>query len=61
MELNITKEQIKLFKHILSLYEPYPLDVLDRLNFDNDEFDDHRVDATFAKKILIENGVNIDV
>lgn len=60
MELSITSEQIKLFKHILSLYEPYPLEVLDRLNFDKDEFDNNKVDATFAMKILIEHGININ-
>lgn len=58
MASSITSEQIKLFKHILELYEPYPLEVLDNLPHDKDEeHDDNRVFATMAKKILIEHGI----
>ncbi len=57
MDSNITKEQIDLCRYILSKYKPYPVDVLKDLNFDNDEYDDNRISATMAKKILSDNNI----
>ena len=58
---NITEEQISLFKDVLSLAEPYPLDELDKHMFydDNDEERVKRCEATIAKKILLENGIDV--
>ena len=59
MESRITNEQIALFKDFLRKYEPYPLEVLKKLQYDDDDFDEDRVFATRAKKILLENGIDI--
>ena len=61
MASNITKEQIGFFKHILSLAEPYPIEELEKHIFldDNDEERIKRCDATRAKKILLENGIDV--
>ena len=59
MASSITKEQIELFKWLISKYEPYSFDVLDKVGYDKDNYDDDRLFATYAKKILIENGIEI--
>ena len=57
MEQNITNTQIEFFKHIIELYEPYSLEELEKLKLDDKEHDPDRINATIAKKILIENGI----
>lgn len=61
MPSNITEEQIKFFKYIVSLAEPYPFDELDDhiVYDDKDEENIRRCDAARAKKILLENGIEV--
>lgn len=61
MASNITEEQIKLFKFIMSLAEPYPLDELAEHEFydDKDEENIKRCYATHAKITLLENGIDV--
>ena len=57
MDSNITKKQIDLCRYILSKYDPYPIEVLKNLSFDDDKYDENRVSATMAKKILLDNNI----
>lgn len=57
MESDITKRQIELFKKIIEEFEPYPLEVLDSLQYDDKDYDEDRINATIAKKILLEHGI----
>lgn len=59
MELNITKEQIEFFKYIISLAEPYPFEVLDDVGYEDNRYDEIRLNSTRAKKLLIEHGIEI--
>ena len=61
MASSITKEQIDFFKYIMSLAEPYPLEGFEkRLHYDEqDEEIIKRYDATMAKKISLENGIDV--
>ncbi len=62
MSSKLTEEQIKLFKKVLSMAEPYPFEELDEHMYydDKDEERIRRCNATMAKKILIENGIDVD-
>ncbi len=57
MARNITSESISFYKDLLAKYEPYPLEILDDLMFDDTRYDQNRIDATFAKKRLLECGI----
>lgn len=57
MASNITNEQIMRYRELISNYEPYSLDILDKIGFDNDGYDEKRVLATMAKKRLLECGI----
>lgn len=61
MASNISEDQIKLLKEVLSLAEPYPLDELDEHLFCDDKSEERikRIEATLAKKLLLENGIDI--
>lgn len=61
MASNITEEQIIFFKYVMSLAEQYPLEGFeDRLHYDEqDEEAIKRCNATMAKKILLENGIDV--
>lgn len=61
MGSSITKEQIDLFRLVASSAEPYPIDELDKYMYydDTDEERVKRCDATLAKKILLENGIEV--
>lgn len=61
MASNITEEQIDFFKYVMSLAEPYPLEGFEKLlHYDEqDEEVMRRYDATMAKKILLENGIEV--
>ena len=59
MASNITSEQITRYRELISKYEPYPLDVLDKIGFDNDGYDEKRVLATMAKKRLLECDISL--
>ena len=60
MASNITSEQIARYRELIAKYEPYSLDVLDKIGFDNDEYDEKRVLATMAKKRLLECGITLN-
>lgn len=60
MVSSITREQVSRYRELISKYEPYPLEILDKIGFDNDGYDEKRVLATIAKKFLIENNVLIE-
>lgn len=59
MESGITKEQIEFFKFIMGQAEPYTEEEFsEKFRYDEtDESVSKRIDATMAKKILIEHGV----
>ena len=57
MARNITSENITFYRGLLAQYEPYPLEILDDLMFDDTRYDRNRIDATIAKKRLIECGI----
>ena len=59
MARNFTSEEIAFYRELLSKYEPYPLEVLDDLMFDDTRYDQNRIDATIAKKRLLECGIVI--
>lgn len=59
MARNITSENIAFYRGLLAQYEPYPLEVLDDLMFDDTRYDQNRIDATIAKKRLIECGISL--
>ncbi len=66
MESNISKELIDMMFTALKKAEPYPIEYLDELGYDDHRYEDDyserdRINATIAKKFFIENGVNIDV
>lgn len=59
MESSITKEQIELFKFVMEQAEPYTEEEFSQ-KYRYDETDEDvskRIDATMAKKILIEHGI----
>jgi hypothetical protein len=59
MESSITKEQIELFKFVMEQAEPYTEEEFSQ-KYRYDETDENvskRIDATMAKKILIEHGI----
>jgi predicted kinase len=60
MDTSITNEQISFFKSVIKKYKPYPLDILDKLMYDDNRYDDNRLLATRAKKILLEHGIEIE-
>ena len=60
MVQNISDEDIKDFRKAIAEYEPYPLSVLDELEFDDNRYDDNRIYATWAKKRLLECGIPIE-
>lgn len=60
MEHPITEKQIEFFKMIISQYEPYTMDVLDKVSYDDNRYDEKRLAATWAKKHLLEHGVKLD-
>lgn len=57
MDTSITNEQISFFKSIIKKYQPYPLDILNKLMYDDSRYDENRLLATRAKKILLEHGI----
>lgn len=66
MESNISKELIDMMFIALKKAEPYPIEYLDEFGYDDPRYEDNysekdRVNATIAKKFLIENGINIDI
>lgn len=64
MESSISKELIELLKIALAKAEPYPIEFLDTLGYDDPRFElDHpekdRITATMAKKFIIEHNIDI--
>lgn len=66
MESNMSKELIDMMFIALKKADPYPIEYLDELGYDDPRYEDNysdkdRINATIAKKFLIENGINIDI
>ena len=61
MDSNTTREQIDYLKKIMSSAEPYPIDELEKYAYydDNDKERVNRCNATRAKKLLIELGIEV--
>ncbi len=62
MESNISKELIDMFYLALNKAEPYPIEYLEEIGFDDKRFDDDypekdRINATLAKKYLLQYGL----
>lgn len=57
MASNISAEQVKQLKNLVAEYDPYPIEILDEYMFDDKQYDENRIDATIAKKILMENDI----
>lgn len=57
MAQSISNENIKYFRDLIAKVEPYPLEVLNDLMFDDTRYDDQRILATYAKKRLLECGI----
>ena len=57
MAQSISDENIQYFRELIAKYEPYPLEILDDLMFDDTRYDDQRIQATYAKKRLLECGI----
>ena len=60
MEHPITEKQIEFFKMVIKKYEPYPLDILNKIRYDENRYDENRLAATWAKKHLLEHGIDIN-
>lgn len=65
MESNISRELIEMLRFALKKAEPYPIEFLDELKLDDPRFEldnpeKDRINATLAKKFLIEHGIAID-
>ncbi len=58
MASNISAEQVKQLKNLIAQYAPYPIEILDDYMFDDKQYDENRIDATIAKKILTENNIS---
>lgn len=57
MALNISSSQIDSLKAIIREFKPYPLEVLEDLMIDDKRYDENRINATIAKKMLLECGI----
>lgn len=57
-----SQERIDHFKKIVKTYEPYSLDILDNLAFDDEEYNENnmRFVATVCLKALIDTGFSED-
>lgn len=65
MDSNTPKELIEILKESLKRAEPYPIEYLDDLGYDDPRLKDDypekdRITATMAKKYMIEHGIPID-
>ena len=57
MALIISSSQVDSFRALIREFEPYPLEVLENLMIDDDRYDENRINATIAKKMLIDCGI----
>ena len=53
----ISSSQVDSFRALIREFEPYPLEVLENLMIDDDRYDENRINATIAKKMLIDCGI----
>ena len=53
----ISSSQVDSFRALIREFEPYPLEVLEDLMIDDNRYDENRINATIAKKILIDCGI----
>ena len=53
----ISSSQVDSFRALIREIEPYPLEVLENLMIDDDRYDENRINATIAKKMLIDCGI----
>ena len=65
MASNISNELIEMLKTALKKADPYPVEFLDELGFDDLRFDlnspeKDRINASLAKKFLVEHGIIIN-
>lgn len=56
MAYAISSETADFFKSFLKEHEPYPVSVFDNLMFDDNRFDDERLQATMALICLLKAG-----
>ena len=66
MASNISKELIDMMFIALKKADPYPIEYLDEFGYDDRRYEDNyyekdRVNATIAKKFLLENGINTNI
>ena len=52
----MSSETAEFFKQFIKDNQPYPITVLDDLMFDDNRFDEKRLDATFALECLLKAG-----
>ena len=60
MALIISSSQVDSFRALIREFEPYPLEVLENLMIDDDRYDENRINATIAKKMLIDCGIPLE-
>lgn len=56
MASTISKEAAAEFISYIREHEPYPVSILDDLMFDDNRYDDRRLSATIAMKVLLDSG-----
>ena len=56
MDSVMSSETAEFFKRFIKDNQPYPITVLDDLMFDDNRFDEKRLDATFALECLLKAG-----
>ena len=53
----ISSSQVDSFRALIREFEPYSLEVLEDLMIDDNRYDENRINATIAKKMLIDCGI----
>ncbi len=56
----ISSSQVDSFRALIREIEPYPLEVLEDLMIDDNRYDENRINATIAKKMLIDCGIPLE-